>query len=270
MSAEPAMTDAVPYFPFKLMSNDDGWLIRHPLTGTEHKLNEAAYWLLRLCDGYSTWGEIAASFGQAYRSNQAQVMMASEPLLQALASGGTLWWRQQRMTWSPASPPAFVLWDLTAKCNLACRHCVVSAGAASREELSLAECCHLVDDLRAAGVPMAILSGGEPLLHPDFFAIAEYAERCGLVLQVATNATLITEAEAQRLAALGIQAQVSLDGATPETHGRLSPRRLALGRALYVASSTWLQPVRLVMLAANASRSGTWPKFRRCTISRPS
>jgi MoaA/NifB/PqqE/SkfB family radical SAM enzyme len=34
----------------------------------------------------------------------------------------------------------------------------------------------VMDDLKAFGVPVLILSGGEPLLRPDLFEIAERAK----------------------------------------------------------------------------------------------
>ena len=213
--------DAIPCFPLKLTPDGDGWLIRNPITGAEHELNQTAYWLLRLCDGYCTWGEIVAELGRAYQASRAQVTALSEPLLRVLTDDGVLWWRRQRMHWWRLPPPTAVLWDLTAGCNLSCRHCVVSAGPSNPSnngELSLDECRRLADELAAFGVRQLILSGGEPLMRGDFFEIAEHAASRGLSLQIATNATLITERAAERLAAIGADAQVSLDGATPEVH----------------------------------------------------
>jgi radical SAM protein with 4Fe4S-binding SPASM domain len=76
----------------------------------------------------------------------------------------------------------------------------------------------VADELAAFGVQQLILSGGEPLMRPDLIEIAEHAARQGLSLQIATNGTLISRQIANRLAAIGADAQVSLDGATPEVH----------------------------------------------------
>lgn len=214
--------DAVPYIPFKPSANGDGWLMQNPITGTECEFNESANRIVWMCDGYRTWGELVTELGRTYQVSSAQVRSLSEPLLQELTDDGLLWWRAERTRWWRLGPPASVLWNLTNRCNLACRHCVVDAGPARRaedDELTLDECRQLIDQLAAFGVASLILSGGEPLMRADLLEIAEYAGECGLHMQLATNATLITEEVARRLAAIGnVESQVSLDGATPEVH----------------------------------------------------
>ena len=65
------------------------------------------------------------------------------------------------------------------------------------------------------------ITGGEPLLRPDFFEILSYAHETGFRWGMTTNATLITEDVAHRLAECGMATvSVSIDG-LPETHDRL-------------------------------------------------
>jgi radical SAM protein with 4Fe4S-binding SPASM domain len=210
--------DAVPYFPLQTIHNGDVWVVRDVVNGGEHELNDDAHRLLRLCDGCRTWGEIVAELTRVYQTGNAQVTELSEALLRELTDSGVLWWRQQPLEWQRPLPPTAVLWDLTAACNLSCRHCVVSAGRSAEDELSLDECHQLTDELADLSIEQLILSGGEPLLRPDFFAIAEHAARRGLAQQIATNGTLVTKETARRLADIGVNAQVSLDGATAAVH----------------------------------------------------
>ena len=71
-------------------------------------------------------------------------------------------------------------WEVTRSCNLACAHCRASAVHGPYEgELSTTECLELVAQIAAAGKPILILTGGEPLLRPDIFAIAEAARDAG-------------------------------------------------------------------------------------------
>ncbi len=68
-------------------------------------------------------------------------------------------------------------------------------------------------DLKAAGVPALILSGGEPLLRPDFFEIAQRAKELGFHVSLSSNGTLIDEPMADRIAAFGFDyVGISLDG----------------------------------------------------------
>ena len=68
-------------------------------------------------------------------------------------------------------------------------------------------------DLRAYGVPVLILSGGEPLMRPDLFELAHHAKSLGFYLALSTNGTLIDEALVAPIAAVGFDyLGISLDG----------------------------------------------------------
>ncbi|MCX6996587.1 MAG: radical SAM protein, partial [Kiritimatiellaeota bacterium] len=113
-----------------------------------------------------------------------------------------------------------VFWELTARCNLACVHCRAEAQAHVAEgELTTAEVLGVARDIRAAGDPILILTGGEPLVRENFFDIARACADLFTRVALATNGTLVDDAMAQRINACGIQrVSVSLDGATAATH----------------------------------------------------
>jgi heme d1 biosynthesis radical SAM protein NirJ len=50
-----------------------------------------------------------------------------------------------------------------------------------------------MDDLKKFGVPVLILSGGEPLLRPDIFEISRQAKSLGFFVGLSTNGTLINK-----------------------------------------------------------------------------
>ena len=118
-------------------------------------------------------------------------------------------------------PGPIVIWNLIRRCNLTCKHCYsVSADKDFPNELSTKEVFHVMDDLKAFGVPVLILSGGEPLLHPDIFAIAQRAKAMGFYLSLSSNGTLINEANIEAIAKVGFDyVGISLDG-LPTTHDR--------------------------------------------------
>ncbi|MFV0359837.1 heme d1 biosynthesis radical SAM protein NirJ [Tropicimonas sp.] len=120
--------------------------------------------------------------------------------------------RQRRGT-GPVKP--VVIWNLTRRCNLRCRHCyTVSADIDFPGELTHAQALGVLDDLRAFGIPALILSGGEPMSRPDFFEIAERARALDFrYLALSTNGTKLTGDAAARVADLGFDyVGISLDG----------------------------------------------------------
>ncbi len=116
-----------------------------------------------------------------------------------------------------------VFWNITSRCNLACEHCYLSAGAGRKDsqELSSAEAKEFIRDLAQMGVPLLLFTGGEPLLRHDFWELAECATENGLKTALSTNGTLITKEVAMRLKDSGIEyVGVSLDGAE-RTHDKM-------------------------------------------------
>jgi len=117
-------------------------------------------------------------------------------------------------------PPRLIAWELTRACNLSCRHCRADAiTELDSNELSTSEAEHLIDQLTEYGKPILILTGGEPLLRPDIYDIAEYGTDKGLRVVFATNGTLVTPDVARRLKDAGIKRiSISIDGSDATTH----------------------------------------------------
>lgn len=111
-------------------------------------------------------------------------------------------------------PGPVVIWNLIRRCNLTCKHCYsISADKDFEGELSTAQACDVMDDLRAFGVPVLILSGGEPLLREDIYTLSRRAKEMGFYVGLSTNGTLIDASNIERIAAIGYDyVGISLDG----------------------------------------------------------
>jgi len=116
-----------------------------------------------------------------------------------------------------------IAWEVTRRCNLACRHCRASSQRAPyANELATAECFKLIDEIASFSSPVIILTGGEPLLREDIFEIAGYGKKKGLRMVMATNGTLLTAENTAKIMQAGIQRiSVSLDGPDAATHDDL-------------------------------------------------
>lgn len=82
--------------------------------------------------------------------------------------------------------------ELTENCNFRCVHCYQGKNKA-RAMLSGDQWCNLLDQFVAAGSFWLLITGGEPLLHPEFERIYRHAISLGLITTVFTNGRLVKE-----------------------------------------------------------------------------
>ena len=112
--------------------------------------------------------------------------------------------------------------DLTYRCNNNCRHCWLHVPAtAPEQELSLDEIRRIADEARAMGCREWSISGGEPMLRPDFPEIFDYLTHRARSYTLNTNGTLVTSEIARLLTRKGSK-MVALYGATPEVHDQIT------------------------------------------------
>jgi len=108
--------------------------------------------------------------------------------------------------------------DLTTRCNIRCGHCYISDNQ-SHGELTYTEILRIIDEIVEEGCLWLVLTGGEPLLRPDFLDIYTYGKKKGLFMVVFTNATLIDERIADYFAELPpYSVEISVYGASEETY----------------------------------------------------
>ncbi|MCC6765921.1 MAG: TIGR04053 family radical SAM/SPASM domain-containing protein [Deltaproteobacteria bacterium] len=117
--------------------------------------------------------------------------------------------------------PFIVFWETTQACDLVCKHCRADARPArDAEELTFAEGVRLLDEVRAMGCPLVVLTGGDPAKRPDLVDLVRHGSTIGLRVALTPSATsLVTKDLLARLADAGLaRLAVSLDGARAATH----------------------------------------------------
>jgi len=116
--------------------------------------------------------------------------------------------------------PRIISWNITLRCPLKCSHCYVDAGEKEvAGVLSTQEAFSVIDQIRATGRPVVVLSGGEPLLRDDVYDIARYGTEQGLRMVMGTSGYLIDHDIAGKLSEAGIRAvAISLDSGNATIH----------------------------------------------------
>ena len=114
--------------------------------------------------------------------------------------------------------------DLTYRCNNNCRHCWLKVPSSVKEksrELTFEEIKSIIDQARQMGCRSWAVSGGEPMLRPDFSDIMGYIFSHSLSYTLNTNGTLITPKIARLLRKKGAK-MVALYGATADVHDHIT------------------------------------------------
>ena len=124
--------------------------------------------------------------------------------------------------------------EITNECNLSCLHCFNNSGNSHPRELTTEEILSVLDTLSAMGVFHITFTGGEPLLHPDVFAIVEHARKAPMSVDIFTNGTLITENMVRKFEKIGIrQFNISIDSVDEAVHDTFRGKKRALRRTLH-------------------------------------
>ncbi|MGB9729110.1 MAG: radical SAM/SPASM domain-containing protein [Thermoprotei archaeon] len=120
------------------------------------------------------------------------------------------------------SSPFMVAYVMTRSCNLKCLHCDVNAGMPLCYEMHNSEILKFCNEIIECDISHVALTGGEPLLHKNFYDVAHILSKAGIFLTLETNGTLINEKVAKKLSLFNFsEINISLDGLSPETHEKL-------------------------------------------------
>jgi Fe-coproporphyrin III synthase len=107
---------------------------------------------------------------------------------------------------------------LTERCNSRCVSC--DYWRHGRVDMNLDRVAHLLPSLERLGTQVVLLSGGEPLLNPEWSAIAGLLRDAGLKLWLLTSGLSLAK-HARRATELFDAITVSLDGTDRETYAAI-------------------------------------------------
>ncbi|MBE4909337.1 TIGR04053 family radical SAM/SPASM domain-containing protein [Bacillus luteolus] len=117
--------------------------------------------------------------------------------------------------------PFIVIWELTRACQLKCLHCRAEAQyKRDHRELTFEEGKKLIDQIYDMQNPLLVFTGGDPLMRPDVYDIADYAIKRGVRVSMTPSATPnVTKEAIEKAKEVGLARWAfSLDGPTAEIH----------------------------------------------------
>src|SRR5436305_760364 len=101
------------------------------------------------------------------------------------------------------------------RCNLACTYCNEYDDVS--KPVPLGEMLQRIDHLARLGTTLIVISGGEPLLHPELDQIINRIRHHGRLAAMITNGYLLTAERIQRLNDAGLEhLQISIDNVNPD------------------------------------------------------
>lgn len=111
-----------------------------------------------------------------------------------------------------------VFLELTKQCNLKCHHCYIPKDI-HLDELKKSDWNKVIKECAELGVGLVKVTGGEPMLHPDFYQIVKEIMDNNMEVRLYTNGSNLNEETINKLKRLSVnELQISVDGASKETH----------------------------------------------------
>lgn len=117
--------------------------------------------------------------------------------------------------------PLIAIWETTQACDLACKHCRACARPfRDRDELTTSEGFELLRSFARGGVPLVVLTGGDPAKRPDLVELIRFGRSQGSNMGLTPSATsLVTEELIAELAEAGLgRLAISIDGPSAAIH----------------------------------------------------
>lgn len=138
----------------------------------------------------------------------------------------------------PERIPMNGTFELTVRCNLHCKMCLFRHDdsenvAIMQKELNAVQWIDMARQVADAGTVNLLITGGEPLLRPDFCKIWEGIYKQGFLITLYTNATLVTPEIMETLQKYPPHTiGVTIYGATPETYEKVCGNADAFHKAI--------------------------------------
>lgn len=206
----------------------NGGFIFNPYLYTEKWMDDLDFQIIEKIDGVHSVKDIIYLISKKYKINQRDADNRVISALQELNSYYAITFSNEQRQKKPSmdsnvkkdvvqeldyySAPLSVLWNLTYKCNMKCKHCL-NGDPVSFTELDLNDINEIFTQLKQMKIFSINFSGGEPLLRDDIFDVLKSASELHFGVRLSTNGLLLDQDNLKTLRDLEVYClQISLDG----------------------------------------------------------
>lgn len=128
--------------------------------------------------------------------------------------------------------PTSLQLEVTYACNNNCGFCYNNWATQEETSISFERLKEVIIDAKNFGIFSININGGEPLLYPRFFDLAEFIVDIGLDIHCNTNVTLVDDKTAKRISKFFKAVCTSIHGATSEKHDYIVGREGAFSQTI--------------------------------------
>lgn len=168
-----------------------------------YELDDEAFSFLRKCNGKNPVSNLIMD----PKDEETIEFMLDEGML-LMKDGDEC--RKIKIPNSPTPSLRYLLLNITNRCNLACKHCYL--GKPGNMEIDKGIFEKAVSQFEEMGGLKLMISGGEPLLHSQFWELMEILPSYELRVVVLSNGTLFDESASKKISHYANEVQVSIDG----------------------------------------------------------
>ena len=158
--------------------------------------------------------------------------------------------------------------EVTHRCNLACRHCAVSAGTIREQEYhNFDRLIELLDRVIQLQPREIVITGGEPLVRADIIPVLEHLkENYSGYLTLMTNATLITKENVRKYLPYFYSWNISVDGVNEETCAAIRGKGVfaKVISAIHLLQSEGIENISLSMVETSGNEAYVEDFFALC------
>ncbi len=170
-----------------------------------YELDEEAVGFISKCDGEHPYSKILLDAGEDAGESIDYMIHEGIILMQEISLR-----REIEIRKSPIPSLRYLLFNITNKCNLACKHCYL--GKSGNREIEISSFEKAFSQFEEMGGLKLMVSGGEPLMHSKFWDLMEILPAHEIRVVLISNGTLIGKKEAKKLSEYIDEVQVSIDG----------------------------------------------------------